>query len=78
MEECGDWLKEKEATISHSLHYVFFLLPSKYDSLDSNKLGAEGAKAVAEALKHNNTLTKLECDDEMRMSMMTMMGCVDG
>ena len=49
-----------------------------FDSLHCNNIGEEGAKALAEALKHNSTLKTLLCDDEMRMWMTMLMGCVDG
>ena len=38
-----------------------------HGSLVKNNIGDEGAKALAEALNHNSTLTRLECDEEMAM-----------
>ena len=67
--------KDKAAAVSHFFTlYSFF--SSKHCSLTSSNIGDEGATALAEALKHNSTLTYPECDDEMRMMGMKMMGCV--
>ena len=76
------WEKEEEegAAARHSLSS--FCIPSspspqKHGSLAGNNFGDDGAKAVAEALKHNSTLKTLKCDDEMRMWMTMVMGCVN-
>ena len=49
-----------------------------HNSLWNNGIGTEGAEAVAEALKHNCTLTTLLCDDEIIMWLKMPTGCVNG
>ena len=49
-----------------------------HGSLERNAIGNQGAEAVAKALKHTRTLTKLRCANEMRIWMKTRMSYVDG
>ena len=50
-----------------SSHLVYTHHHHTHGRLAKNLIGDEGATTLAEALKHNSTLTTLMCDDEMRV-----------